>query len=113
MNQTDYDTELNTIKYIAQENGYGPQLNKILIKDAKQKKTSNQYKRSSHKQKIHNTSPIQHRKYLKDKKQTNTILHTLQTTHSKDTSRTELLTTPNKKNPQQNTNLNVIILSFC
>ena len=24
LNQTDYNTEVNTIKYIAQENGYGP-----------------------------------------------------------------------------------------
>ena len=35
LNQTDYNTEVNTIKYIAQENGYDPQLTESLIKNAK------------------------------------------------------------------------------
>jgi hypothetical protein len=32
LNQTDYNTEVNTIKYIAEENGYHPQLIEPLIK---------------------------------------------------------------------------------
>ena len=32
LNQTDYNTEVNAIKYIAQENGYDPQLIESLIK---------------------------------------------------------------------------------
>ena len=42
LNQTDYNTEVNTIKYIAQENGYDPQLIESLIKKCKTKKITKQ-----------------------------------------------------------------------
>ena len=38
LNQTDNNTKINTIKYIAQENGYDSQLIKTLIKNSKWKK---------------------------------------------------------------------------
>ena len=38
LNQTDYNTEVNTIKYIAQENGYDRQLTESLIENAKRRK---------------------------------------------------------------------------
>ena len=38
LNQTDYNTEVNTIKYIAQENGHDRQLIESLIKNAKRRK---------------------------------------------------------------------------
>ena len=44
LNQTDYNTEVNTIKYIAQENGYDPQLIESLIKNAKRRKLQNNNK---------------------------------------------------------------------
>ena len=37
LNQTDYNTEVNTIKYIAQQNGYDPQLIESLIENAKRR----------------------------------------------------------------------------
>jgi hypothetical protein len=39
LNQTDYITEVNTTKYITQENCYNPQVIESLIKNAKQKKS--------------------------------------------------------------------------
>ena len=44
LNQNDYNTEVNTIKYIAQENGYDPQLIESLIKNAKWRKLQNNNK---------------------------------------------------------------------
>ena len=44
LNQTDYNTEINTIIYIVQENGYDPQLIESLIKNAKQRKLQNNNK---------------------------------------------------------------------
>ena len=44
LNQTDYNTEVNTIKYIAQENGYDPQLIESLVKNAKRRKLQNNNK---------------------------------------------------------------------
>ena len=42
-NQTDYNTEVNTIKYIAQESGFDPQLIESIIQNAKSKnKTANE-----------------------------------------------------------------------
>ena len=39
LNETDYNTEVNKIKYIVQQNGYDPQLIKSLIKkNAKRRK---------------------------------------------------------------------------
>ena len=38
LNQTDYNTEVNTIKYIAQQNDYDPQLIESLIKNTKRRK---------------------------------------------------------------------------
>ena len=36
LNQTDYNTEVNTIKYIANDNGYDPEVIVSLIKIANQ-----------------------------------------------------------------------------
>ena len=44
LNQTDYNTEFNTIKYMAQENGYDSQLIESLIKNAKRRKLQNNNK---------------------------------------------------------------------
>ena len=41
---TDYNTELNTIKYIVQENYYNPQLISTLIRSTKQKKLKTEHK---------------------------------------------------------------------
>ena len=42
LSQTDYNTEVNTIKYIVQENGYNPQLIKSLVKLQNGRKIANQ-----------------------------------------------------------------------
>ena len=39
-NQTDYNTKVNTIKYIAQENGYDPQLLESLIENGQKFQTN-------------------------------------------------------------------------
>ena len=85
-NQTDYNTEVNTIKYMAQENGYEPQLIESLIKKWKSKKIASQLERNSHREKIHNTNPSQqiHTKIAKSikKLEYNIAYTTNKTTHN-------------------------------
>ncbi|KAJ4430754.1 hypothetical protein ANN_19345 [Periplaneta americana] len=54
MNQQDYNEELNTIKYIAQENGYNPNIIDNIIRKTKQ----------NHKKQKNTTQTHEHKKYF-------------------------------------------------
>ena len=59
LNQTDYNTEVKTIKYIAQEKSYDPQLIESLIKKMQNEEICKPIRKKLTQTKFHHTNPSQ------------------------------------------------------